>query len=162
MRLNLPPVSCLLLALLAPIARADDAPPVAPTDLVAEAAQPAVAVVDAFSAALKAGDLAKVGALLADDVLVLEGGGAERSKAEYLDHHAGADAQFLREAHVQPLRRRAHVLGDLAWVATESEIHAARDGQPLVLLSTETMVVQRFADGWRIVHIHWSSRPKKQ
>jgi ketosteroid isomerase-like protein len=122
-----------------------------------------VATVDAFGAALHAADLAKVAELLDDEVLVLESGGAERSKAQYLAEHAGADAEFLREAHVQQTDRRAHIAGDMGWVGTESEIHATRDGKPMTLLSTETMVLQRSSGGpWRIVHIHWSSRPKKE
>jgi uncharacterized protein (TIGR02246 family) len=126
------------------------------------AALPAVAVVDEFSAALKAGDLERVRALLADDVLVLESGGAERSRQEYFASHAAADVDFLRQAHVQVTHRTARVLGDVAWVGTESELHLAKDGVPRTLLSTETMVLARKADGWRIVHIHWSSRPKSQ
>ena len=31
----------------------------------------------------------------------------------------------------------------------------------LTLLSTETMVLKNTPNGWRIVHIHWSSRSKK-
>ena len=118
------------------------------------------AVVDAFGAALHAGDIAGATALLADDVLVLESGGAERSKAEYLASHAAADAEFLKGAHVQRGPRTTRIVGDLAWVGTESEIHATSDGKPLTLSSTETMVLQRTAAGWRIVHIHWSSRKK--
>jgi hypothetical protein len=30
----------------------------------------------------------------------------------------------------------------------------------MVLLATETMVLRRAGDDWRIVHIHWSSRKK--
>jgi uncharacterized protein (TIGR02246 family) len=159
-------VAALLLA--APLAQAQTDPhaghhAAAPTDAAepADPAQPAIAVVEEFSTALKAGDLARVGALLADDVLVLESGGAERSKQEYLGHHAGADAEFLKGTHVQVTGRTARIVGDLAWVGTESEMHASKDGVPLTLLSTETMVLARTADGWRIVHIHWSSRPKK-
>jgi ketosteroid isomerase-like protein len=62
---------------------------------------------------------------------------------------------------VQTGRRRARVSGDLSWVATESELHATDDGKPMTLLSTETMVLRKTDGGWRIVHIHWSSRPKK-
>ena len=125
------------------------------------ATAPVTAVVDEFSVALQKGDLAKVEALLASDVLVLEGGGAERSRAEYMEHHAGHDAEFLKGAHVQRGTRTARVNGDMAWVGTESEIHATADGKPVTLLSSETMVLHRSAAGWRIVHIHWSSRPKK-
>lgn len=131
------------------------------TPAVAVAARPAVEAVDAFSAALQAGDLAAAGRWLADDVLVLESGGAERSRAEYLQGHAGHDAEFLKNAHVQPKQRTARASGDLAWVGGESELHVTRDGKPLTLLATETMVLRRTAEGWRIVHIHWSSRPRR-
>jgi ketosteroid isomerase-like protein len=140
-------------------AHGPEAPAPAPTTIVDSSPE---AAVDEFGAALQRGDLARAGALLADDVLVLEAGGAERSKAEYMASHAGADAEFLKQAHVQQGQRTSRVLGDTAWVGTESEVHATRDGKPATYLSAETMVLQRGADGWRIVHIHWSSRPKPQ
>lgn len=124
-------------------------------------AEAAVAAVDAFGKALAAGDFKTVETLLDPEVLILESGGAERDRDEYMGHHAIADAQFLMNAHVKAGRRRARVSGDLAWVGTESELHATDDGKPLTLLSTETMVLRRTEAGWRIVHIHWSSRPKK-
>lgn len=124
-------------------------------------AQSVVAVVERFGKALAAGEFKTVEALLAPDVLVLESGGAERSRAEYLGHHAISDAQFLKGAHVQLQRRRARVAGDLAWVGSESELHASKDGKTMTLLSTETMVLKKTGADWRIVHIHWSSRPKK-
>lgn len=139
-----------------------DHAPAAPATGVDAQAQPAVAVVEQFSKALQAGDMAAVRTLLTDDVLVLESGGAERSREEYLGHHAGADAAFLREAHVRVKRRVARAEGSIAWVGTESELHATKDGKPLPLLSTETMVLRKVGADWRIAHIHWSSRPKKQ
>ncbi|QNP41737.1 YybH family protein [Lysobacter solisilvae (ex Woo and Kim 2020)] len=151
-------------ALLVPPAFAHDpAAPAAPAASVSvdPAAQPALAVVDQFSAALKAVDLARVSELLAEDALILESGGAERSREEYLGHHAKADAEFLKDAHVQVIRRTARSAGSLAWVGTESELHSSKDGKPTTLLSTETMVLKRVGDDWRIVHIHWSSRAKK-
>ena len=114
-----------------------------------------------FNAALSSGDLATVGSLLAPDVLILESGGAERSREEYLGQHAVSDAAFLKGAHRQLLRQRARVAGEFAWVGTESELHAQKDGKPLTVQSTETMVLKQTADGWRIVHIHWSSRTKR-
>ncbi|MEZ0470046.1 YybH family protein [Luteimonas salinilitoris] len=121
----------------------------------------AVAVAERFSDALSKGDLKTVEELLAPDVLILESGGAERSREEYLGHHAISDAKFLKGTHRQLLRRRARTAGDLVWIGSESELHAEKDGKPLVLLSTETMVLRQTPDGWRIAHIHWSSRPKR-
>jgi ketosteroid isomerase-like protein len=127
---------------------------------VPAAATDAVATVDRFSAALSAGDLAKAGNELDPNVLILESGGAERSAAEYLGGHAKSDAEFLKSAHQQLRRRSAHVSGDFAWVASESELHLEKDGKPVTVLSTETMLLQRRAAEWTIVHIHWSSRKK--
>ena len=124
-------------------------------------ALPAVAVVERFGKALAAGDLKTVGALLDINVLILETGGAERSRAEYMSHHAISDAKFLKGSHHQLKRRTARSAGDLVWIGSESELHASKDGKPLTLLSTETMVLRKTGVDWRIVHIHWSSRPKK-
>ena len=162
-----PPFRCLLIAACLALASPGFASPhqegaAANADAIPDEARPAVAVVEEFSAALKAGDLERVRALLADDVLVLESGGAERSKQEYFASHAAADAEFLREAHVQVTHRTARLHGDVAWVGTESEMHASKDGAPLTLLGSESMILKRTPEGWRIVHIHWSSRPKKQ
>lgn len=132
-----------------------------PQSDVPATAQAAVAVVDHFGKALAAGDLKAVETLLDTDVLILETGGAERSRAEYLGHHAISDAQFLKGTHSELKRRRARIDGSLAWVGSESELHASKDGKPLTLLSTETMVLKKTGGDWRIVHIHWSSRPKK-
>jgi ketosteroid isomerase-like protein len=120
-----------------------------------------IAVVERFSAALKAGDFDTVRTLLDEKVVILESGGAERSREEYLGHHAISDAAFLGGATVSDVKRGGAVRGDLAWVASESRIQSGQGGEAKTLLSTETMVLERGADGWRIVHIHWSSRPKR-
>lgn len=125
---------------------------------VAAGATDAAAIVERFTAALSDGDLAKAAVELDPDALILESGGAERSAAEYLGGHARSDAAFLRAAQRQLLRRTARASGDLAWVASESELHVRKDGKPVTVLSTETMVLRRDDEGWRIVHIHWSSR----
>ena len=121
----------------------------------------AVAVVDGFGKALARVDFKTVEASLDPTAIILESGGAERSREEYMGHHAIADALFLGNAHVALVRRTARIDGNTAWVASESEIHAGVDGKPMILLSTETMILHKSVDGWRIVHIHWSSRPKK-
>jgi hypothetical protein len=125
---------------------------------VAPSAADAVAAVERFSAALGAGELDKAGAELDPKVIILESGGAERSRDEYLGGHAKSDAQFLKAAMVTLKRRNADASGELAWVASESAIHAMKGDDMLMIDSTETMVLRKSGDGWKIVHIHWSSR----
>lgn len=125
---------------------------------VAPAAADAVAALERFSTALSAGNLEAAGAELDPSVLILESGGAERSREEYLGGHAKNDASFLKAAHITLKRRTAAASGDLAWVASESEIHATKDGKPLAIASTETAILKKTAAGWKVVHLHWSSR----
>lgn len=132
-----------------------------PSDDVPEAAEAAAATVDRFFAALSAGDLDRAGAELDPDVIILESGSAERSAAEYLGGHAKGDATFLKGARHTLTHRTAGASGGLAWVASESELHVQKDGKPTIILSTETMVLRSGSAGWKIVHIHWSSRVKK-
>ncbi len=120
-----------------------------------------VAAVERFSAAIGTGDLTKAGAELDAKVVILESGGAEHSSAEYLTGHAKADAAFLKTAHVMLKNRTAFASGDIAWVASESEIHTMSKDKMLTILSTETMVLKKVGATWKIVHIHWSSRAKK-
>ncbi len=102
--------------------------------------------------------------------MILESGGAEHSRDEYLAVHAPADAQFLKTVKVTPGRRtariegdfatgwsKARVAGNLAWVASLSEFEFEKEGQVAFIDSAETMVLRRDAGGWKIVHIHWSS-----
>lgn len=128
---------------------------------VPDAAQAAAATVDRFFAALSSGDIEGVAAELDPDVIILESGGAEHSAAEYLGEHARYDAEFLGTAQQTLGRRTARASGDLAWVASESELQAQEGGKPLTVASTETMVLRATEAGWKIVHIHWSSRTRK-
>lgn len=121
----------------------------------------AVAALERFSAALSVGDLDAASVELDANVLILESGGAERTRAEYLGGHAKHDAEFLKSAHITLKRRIAGASGDLVWVGSESEIHASRDGKALKFSSTETAVLRRTSQGWKIVHLHWSSRAQE-
>jgi ketosteroid isomerase-like protein len=129
---------------------------------VPQEARAAVAVVDRFFASLSAGDIDGAATELDPGLIVLESGGAERSAAEYLSHHAGSDAQFLKTAQQKPGRRVARTNGDIVWVASDNDVVIQQDGKPVTIASAETMVLRRTGDGWKIVHIHWSSRARKQ
>ncbi len=132
----------------------DAAPP------MSEAAVEAAAVVDQFQKRLAQGRTKEAEALLDPNVLIYEGGGVERSRAEYASHHLKSDAEFLKSANVAQLLRTGHVEGNSAWIATASELKA-QGPKPAHLLMTETMVLRRTPQGWLITHIHWSSKPKK-
>ena len=136
---------------------ASSAAPMTRAPTVAPAARAAAATVDAFHAALHRGDTRAAAALLADDALIFEEGGAERSKAEYAAQHLQADAEFSRETISTVTRRSARSNGSLAWIASEGRTTGQYRGRTLDRVTVETMVLRRSGRGWKIVHIHWSS-----
>ncbi|NNL88061.1 MAG: SnoaL-like domain-containing protein [Marinicaulis sp.] len=117
------------------------------------------AVVDAYGAALRAKDATALRALLAPDVIVAEGGGAERSVEEYAGHHMPADMAFTAAVDFSLKKRDLIENGDLATVVSESQIHGTYKGENVHSRMMETMVLRRDDGRWRIVHIHWSSAP---
>ena len=129
---------------------------------VPEEAKAAVAIVDRFFDSLSSGNLNQAAGLLDPGVVILESGGAEHSAAEYLENHAKADAEYLKGARQTLKRRTARIAGNIAWVATESELETLKESKSVVAAATETMVLRSTDSGWKIVHIHWSSRTKSR
>ena len=113
----------------------------------------------ALHEALSSGDASRVKALLDPKVLILESGGAERSQAEYAAHHLKADMDFMKTVTYRLERQTGDTVGDLAWVASESRMTGASKEKPVDIQSAETLVLKKTSTGWKVVHVHWSSRP---
>ena len=128
--------------------------PVAPT---ASDSAVIVAVVEAFHAALAAGDSAGALALLAPDAVILESGDLE-SRAEYAAHHLGADMAFVRAVPSTRITAEVFQDGSAAWVASVTTSKGVYLGREISSQGAELMVLSRTSAGWRIRAIHWSSR----
>ena len=126
------------------------------------ASDAATATVDRFHAALKAGDGKAALALLSPSLLVSESGHAERSRDEYEAQHLQADMQFVAKATTTLVARSSHIDGAVAQVTSESTVATEREGKPVRQHSLETMLLRNTAEGWRITHIHWSSRTLRE
>ena len=124
MRVALSGTFAVMLAMSVPLAAHEQAPRGAQAGTLAPSARGAAAAVDAFHAALKRGDARAAAALLADDALIFESGGAERSKAEYASHHLGADATFSQAVPSRVTRRHGAAAGKIAWIASEGRTTA--------------------------------------
>lgn len=146
-----------LLASLAPFPAWALAGPVQAVDVMPQAAE-AASVVDAFHAALKAGNTDAALALLSEDVTIFEEGGAERSRSEYEAHHLGADAAYAAASESTMSRRAGWVSGDAAVITSEGTTTGQAGNSATVRMTVETMILKRDPQGWRIQHIHWSSR----
>ena len=146
-----------LLTYAAPVVAHGPAAKTATAASLAPSARSAAATVDAFHSALRRGDTQVAAALLANDVLIFEGGGVERSRAEYESHHLGADAAFSKAVPSALTRRSGEAIGTLAWIASEGRTTGTYNGKPVDRLTAETIVLRRAGRGWKIVQIHWSS-----
>lgn len=150
-----------LLVLATPLSAHEKHSKAAEAGALSVSARGAAAAVDAFHAALDRGDARTAASLLADDALIFESGGAERSKAEYAGHHLTADAEFSRAVSSVVTRRAGSSIGSIAWIASEGRTTGTYKGKALDLLTTETMVLRRIGPAWKITHIHWSSAAKR-
>lgn len=121
----------------------------------------AAATVDAFHSALRKGDTRSAAALLSDNALIFEAGGAERSKAEYAAQHLPADAEFSKAVASAITRRAGGTSGMLAWIATEGRARGTYNGKAVDSVTVETMLLWRVGAKWKIVHIHWSSSARR-
>lgn len=127
------------------------------TLMVPQSATPAE-VVDAFHAALDAGDREAALAQLAEEVVIFESGGAEMSREEYAGHHLGGDIVFSAAVDREIVDRRHEVVGQIAHVLSRTRTTGTFRDREIDATGVETMILQRREATWKIVHIHWSSR----
>lgn len=108
--------------------------------------------------ALAAGDSAAVLELLADDVRVYESGHAE-TRPEYRAGHLAVDIEFAGAVERETLSEHVRTSGEgVAVYLSEYRATGTFRGNEIDSHGTETLVMERRPDGWKIVHIHWSSR----
>jgi len=120
-----------------------------------------VAAVKTLHEALSSGNASEVEELLDPNVLILEGGSVQRSRKEYAGHHLPADLRFMKSVGYKLERQSGDTVGDLAWVVSEARLSGNREDKPVDIVSTDTLVLKKSPAGWKIVHIHWSSRSGK-
>jgi len=139
-----------------PPARLPSQPPMV---RIAPAANDAVVVVNNFMIALAAGNLVTARELLDPGVVVIYNGSIRGSRDEYMAKQAPADADYLQKAQRQLVRRDARAGSNFAWVISEKLFRIQEPGKTSTLSVSETMLLAKAKTGWKIVHIHWSSRP---
>ncbi len=113
-------------------------------------------VVDAFHGALRRGDEQAVIRLLLPEVQIFESGRVEASRAEYQSHHLQSDLKAAAAITHHVVDRSVETRGDMALVMSRTHVTGQYRNQDVNQAGTETMVLRRTPDGWRVRHIHWS------
>jgi ketosteroid isomerase-like protein len=152
--------SSLALATIAGSAQAQSAPST-PSQTAAktpQASDAAVQVVNAFMAALASGHLETARQLMAPDATVVANGQVLGNRDGYIDGAAKGDAAALRSVERVLVHRDVQVGADSGWVLSEKRVRAAGkpDGPSEAVI--ETMLLARTPAGWKITHVHWSTR----
>ena len=117
-------------------------------------------VVETFHEALAQGDRDGALDVLSPGVVIYESGWVEVSRDEYALHHLGSDMEFSAATEREIVSRSEHSDGDTAWVVTESATTGEFRDRAIDLIGVETMILEKSDDGWKIVHVHWSSRAR--
>ena len=117
----------------------------------------AAKTVIAFHSALNSGDEQKTRILLDDAVIIFEGGGIERSAEQYANHHMKSDIAFLSNMQVTLLEHQVQGDSDMAVSMARSKIQGKYKDKDMDIETMETIVLEKQAGTWKIVHIHWSN-----
>ena len=118
-------------------------------------------VVDAFHSALAAGDSTGALALLLPEVVIYESGSAEMSRDEFASHHLAADMKFTAGTTREVTDRQSNQSGDFAWVLSQTHTSGTYGERSINSVGVETVILEQTDQGWRIRHIHWSSRRQR-
>jgi ketosteroid isomerase-like protein len=119
------------------------------------------AVATAFGNALETGDSTAALALLHPDVVIFEGGSWETLE-DYRSGHLRADMRYLQATQQETLRAVVHVSGDQALVTREFSTTGTMGERVIDSIGVETLILVRTDEGWKIRHIHWSSRARQR
>ena len=129
--------------------------------LEAQETRAVVDVIEAFHAALAAGDSTRALSLLADDVVILESGGTE-DKSHYRSGHLSGDMRFSQAVPRERGEIDVRVVGDVAWASSTSITQGRMGDREINSQGAELVVLARDGASWKITAIHWSSRTRRE
>lgn len=119
-------------------------------------------VMEAVALAFETGDLSSFDTLYDDSVVVFEGGAANRGWARYRDDHLVPELEALSDRRLVFEDIRVRRAGGTAWATFRFTLEAVHEGERVSASGIGTMVLQRSAGRWRVIHSHTSTpRPER-
>lgn len=133
----------------------------APTT-VRQISGPAEAALQAFTDAMQIGNRDLAGEWLAANVVITDGAVRTRSREEYVAGAMHRTMDVLKTAKIVVQDRQVHPNVDSAHIVTTSRV-TGRDGNGAVdIVRTETAMLRRLPEGWRIVELDTQSKSAQQ
>ena len=133
--------------------------PLAPALIVDDPVAQAQQVLGEFHAALAQGSRDAVLALLAADAVLYDDGQVAHGRDDYAARLLDLELQAAPGIQREALRVEVLGSGDTLWVLQESRLRRTLADIDMSFEETETLVLRRQFDGWKIVHRHRSARP---
>jgi ketosteroid isomerase-like protein len=111
----------------------------------------------------EAGDFPLLDSIWAHDesVTVFESGYANYGWDDYRDHHLKPEVEEMKNVKYELSDIKLAVDGKTAWATFKYTIAADYEGKRIDGNGLGTAILQRRADGWKIVHWHTSAPRKK-
>lgn len=122
-----------------------------------------VRALDGYRMGMEALSVDKLGLVMDPELLVLEHGGKDAGWAAYRDSHIGEHMKEWKSLKISDIDLlEFSVAGEWAYAAQKSlnTIVTAKEDRTVVLEVTETFVLKRGAEGWKIKHLHVSLKKK--
>ena len=120
----------------------------------------AVSAVEQFHAALSAADSSRAVSLLADDVLIIEGGHIQ-TRSEYLGGHLAGDMKASQGSKGVRTVVKVTIVGGAAFIVSKTVSPPTGVQGSTGSELAELMVLSPTVAGWKIRSVHWSSRRRR-
>ncbi|MCM2305798.1 MAG: nuclear transport factor 2 family protein [Elusimicrobia bacterium] len=112
-----------------------------------------------YRTAMEARSVEKLGEVVSEGLLVLEGTYKNDGWKDYRDRHIGPEMAEWKEFKVaEPKLTKLEVGADLAYAVQEATYTIVDAKGPVVMLGAETVVLAKEAKGWKIRHLHLSAK----
>lgn len=112
-----------------------------------------------YRTAMEERSVAKLAAVVSEELLVLEGTHKNDGWADYRDNHIGPEMAEWKEFRVSgPKLAKLEVGADLAYAVQEATFTIVDAKGPVVMLGAETLVLGKEPKGWKIRHLHLSGK----
>ena len=117
------------------------------------------AVLNAYRSALTARDVESLNKVFREDAIIFENSSVEGTWTEYRDHHLRPEFEHLSGFEVGPSNLEVTREGNTAWAIDHFPFTVVTEkGERIRLNAAVTYVLRRDRTGWKVVHMHWSSR----
>jgi ketosteroid isomerase-like protein len=123
-----------------------------------------IATASAYLDAMESGDLDAAERLFGRASSIFESGGQEGTWKHYREHHLGPEIDAIKAFEVSRGEPESDESADgqMAFVAWPIEYRIELEDRTIESKGTVTFVLIHGDDGFKIRHLHWSSRPKRR